>query len=491
MNEQVKLLAQVAFRSVEAGHRGEASLTGFHHANRQETKAVVLRVQTGVHIHHYQLERAWKRDIGIAEGELAGCLEIRKCSTFGDSLIVCLKNLFERPGYGPAQFLVVTHGKMRLPDERRNVQNGIALWFEPIDYGAMSNVSIPRALRRPPFFIVGAARSGTTLLQQMLDHHPDLAVPRESYFIPVISRYLAAFGNLSKPENRLALIRAISEYMKISYSYLGGKEWVPNLDREAPALAAQAGPSYGAVIDEIFSLYAKETGKTRWGDKSPMYINHLDLLLGLFPDAQFVHLIRDGRDVAASVLPLSFGPMTVTVAAETWGREVRCALEFEQKHPTQVLAVRFEDLLHSTEATLRRICAFLGHSFDPRMLEFHRDAWERMARMTHHIKVADPVDPAREGRWTRDLTATQIRVYESVAGDVLAELGYKRNVAETSPSSARMVMDHIVHWMLLFRPFTSPLGLGTRIQMFARRMLFRGRLALAVHRRPLISEHDI
>ena len=144
----------------------------------------------------------------------------------------------------------------------------------------------------PPLLILGVSRSGTTLLRVMLDRSPGIAIPDESFFVPLLAR---RHGRPVEPESFLDDLSRIATL----------RAW--GLAPEDVAARLRPQMSTGEAISAIFEAYAAKVGKPRWGDKTPMYMRHLGLLERLFPDAQYVHLIRDARDAALSFLELPEG----------------------------------------------------------------------------------------------------------------------------------------------------------------------------------------
>ena len=171
----------------------------------------------------------------------------------------------------------------------------------------------------PPLLILGVRRSGTTLLRVMLDRHSELAVPDESYFVPQLAdRHLRRVD----PDEFVDDLRRLNTLA----------EWDVPLNKVRVRLSAAM--PIGAAIATVYTVYAEEQGKRRWGDKTPMYMQNLRLLEKLFPDALFVHLIRDGRDAALSFLELPAGLVT-----ETW-MHPRTPAEFACQWRTEVAAAR-------------------------------------------------------------------------------------------------------------------------------------------------------
>ena len=202
----------------------------------------------------------------------------------------------------------------------------------------------------PPLLVLGVRRSGTTLLRVMLDRHSELAVPDESYFVPQLAdRHLRHVD----PDDFVDDLRRIDTLA----------EWDVPLDKVRARLTERM--PIGAAIATVYAVYADERGKPRWGDKTPMYMQNLRLLERLFPDALFVHLIRDGRDAALSFLSMPKGLMTETwmqprnVAgfACQWRTEVKAAQRLGRRVGAErYLEVRYEELVGDVESELRRIC---------------------------------------------------------------------------------------------------------------------------------------
>ena len=206
----------------------------------------------------------------------------------------------------------------------------------------------------PPLIVLGVRRSGTTLLRVMLDRNPALAVPDESYFVPQLAR---RHRGAVEPAAFLDDLRRLPTLV----------EW--GLSPEVVAPHLRPGMATGAAIAAVFEAYAAERGKPRWGDKTPLYMQHLPLLERLFPDALFVHLVRDGRDAALSFLSLPTGIMTegwghprdAAGFACQWATEVRAARALGARvGAARYLEIRYEGLVADPAAELRRVCDFAG-----------------------------------------------------------------------------------------------------------------------------------
>ncbi len=282
----------------------------------------------------------------------------------------------------------------------------------------------------PAPFIGGATRSGTTLLRLMLDAHPDLAIPSETHFVPaMISRCVEG------PVEAGELAAIATSHPRWGDFGLEAAEYVARVQALEPLTAAEA-------VREFYRLYADGQGKVRWGDKTPGYIRKTRPIQRVLPEARFIHMIRDGRDVALSVMPLNFGPSTVTGAAELWVKRVSLGRK-QAKAADHYAEVFYEELIEQTEPALRQVCDYLDLPFHRAMLDYHQRAGERLAekardlkkedgrtqpaeaRITSHALASEAPRADRIGRWRREMTEADVAEYERVAGELLAELGYE------------------------------------------------------------------
>ena len=182
-------------------------------------------------------------------------------------------------------------------------------------------------------------------------------------------------------------------------------------------------------VRAFFGTYAERHGATRWVDKTPANVKCVERIFATLPDAKFVHLIRDGRDVCCSVAQWwrqfhPGKPLGVAEAAEVWARWVRLGRAW-RAHP-RCCEVRYEDLVSDPEPTLRRLLAFLELDWDDAILRRESDRPQNRPELgaPHNVGVDRPVYRNAMGRWQRDLTAVDRAVIEAEAGDLLRELGY-------------------------------------------------------------------
>lgn len=284
----------------------------------------------------------------------------------------------------------------------------------------------------PAPFVVGVGRSGTTLLRLMLDAHPDLAVPPETGFVPNLID--AAREDGATPES---LSEVLENHRRWGDFGLEISELTERW-RALPALKP------GPVVRSFYELYAEKQEKPRWGDKTPGYSQHIKRISKVIPEARFIHLIRDGRDVTLSrTNTLALKPTPIAKAAGRWKRRLKRA----QRQGAEVehyLELRYEGLVSDPEGTLRQVCEFIELPWDPVMLDYHERSADRLAeldrdipamgdrlprsaesRMALHVRTTKPVDTTAIGKWRDGMSEEDLIEFETKAGDLLIELGYE------------------------------------------------------------------
>jgi hypothetical protein len=272
-----------------------------------------------------------------------------------------------------------------------------------------------------PLFVIGVHRSGTTLLRYMLSSHPRIYIPPESDFIP---RF---FGR--HPTARMNRQAATHILRTIFESYRFVREWQGPPPEPGSFVDHLPDLTPAAFLDTLYQHYAKQHGAERWGDKTPIYTSYMDLLLQIFPSAQFIHIIRDGRDVALSMIDkwgAQKGHIDLYFAAHTWQRRLRQALESASRLGSdQYMELRYEALVHDPEPYVRAMCAFVGESYVPEMTEPHRLGQRRIEPGSFHAAVREPPSPDQVSRWRREMSLSDQRICRVVAGEMLQELGYE------------------------------------------------------------------
>jgi LPS sulfotransferase NodH len=265
---------------------------------------------------------------------------------------------------------------------------------------------------------VGCPRSGTTLLQALLDSHTAIAVPPESHFIPRLQRRFGAGWSGTARARRFAA--ALFDGRRFELWGISRERVIELVDEGRPTDVAGA-------VRLLFSEWARRAGKPGYADKTPDYVRRIGVLGAQFPEARFVHLIRDGRDVALS-LAQSFdrAPQTPAQAALYWSERVRAGRAQGAALPSgRYLELRYEELVADPEATVRTLTEFLEIPYEAAMLE--RANVDRVLAgypdPSVHPHLAGPITHRRD--WRREMGAAERRRFELLAGPLLEELGYE------------------------------------------------------------------
>jgi hypothetical protein len=304
--------------------------------------------------------------------------------------------------------------------------------------GLLKSILTRNAHRRRPStelppapFIVGVARSGTTLLRLMCDAHPELSIPPEMGFMP-------ATAGLRRWRGR-ALRQAFFEIVTGMPSWEDAN--IPRAQFEQ-ALREVEPFTIAEGVRTFYRTYARRFGKTRWGDKTPSYCLYMDKIERVLPEARFIHIIRDGRDVALSLRGLWFSPGDrIEDLAHNWRSWIETARRLGKRR-RHYMEVRYEELIANAPAVLRKICDFVELTYDPRMERYYESSPARLdevksmyradgtlvitkeERLYNQRFAMLPPERSRVFRWRSEMDAEAQSRFADVAGDLLEELGY-------------------------------------------------------------------
>jgi hypothetical protein len=269
-----------------------------------------------------------------------------------------------------------------------------------------------------PFFIAGSGRSGTTLLRLILAGHSRIVIPPETWFILDLVDQFPLTSPLT-PEQVRAAIHVITECHR----------W-PDMNMSANDFADQAlalgRPTLADLINIVFRFHLERSGKPRIGDKTPPYITILPQLKAIYPGAKFIHLVRDGRDVAISFVDAHFKYRPYHGDAFEWTKAVRNGMSYRSSpFAHDIFEVRYEDLVGQPERTVHAICEFLGEAFEPSMMAFNTrlDLVPKRERGIHQ-KLGKPISADAIEVWRSKLSALECFVIEASLRKDLETLDY-------------------------------------------------------------------
>lgn len=281
-----------------------------------------------------------------------------------------------------------------------------------------------------PIFVLGCPRSGTTLLQLMLHAHPRIAIPPETRFVMTTYESRNKFGDLRDEARRRALASSIVNERQTLFYDLG-------LDaQEVLAEIVDGSPTLGSALGTVFRAYARRFDKPRWGDKRPGYYQCIPGLLRMFPDAQIVHLIRDGRDCVASLKSMPWFKQDIYAAICTWIEAIDSGRRAARQLPADAyFELRYEELVADPAGRLAELCDFLGEEYDVAMTEPCKIAASTIPeRKTWHADTRRQVMAGPSGSWQERLEPWEISLCEAAMGKRLGALGYEPSSAGRPPA---------------------------------------------------------
>ncbi len=288
-----------------------------------------------------------------------------------------------------------------------------------------------------PFFIVGASRSGTTMLRLLLNAHSRLGVPKELAYFTLAMRA----GVLEKWQDR-----AMSEaqYTAFVNGYFEKKHHIfegVDLDALKTDILSSRPTSLRTPIQRMMEAWTAREGKQRWGEKTPKNVFYTDIIHAVFPDARFIHIVRDPRAVVYSMNRFARFLDDSIVNAYNWYLSVQ---EGQQRLRDGVpdahqITIRYEDLVSDIEKSAATLCGFLGEAYEPSMLEFYRASHDHIHPASSELggvnTLTRPVSLDSLDKWKTGLQPEDIAVVEAVCGDIMTPLGYELTGERLGPLS--------------------------------------------------------
>ncbi len=278
--------------------------------------------------------------------------------------------------------------------------------------------------RNPFVFVIGCPRSGTTLMQRMLDAHPDLTVANDTHFITRAAK--RELRKVADPKFSTQLMEQVESYHR--FRRLG-------LEHEDVVQAAQGAEQYSDFVRRLYDLRGAKMGKLLSGEKTPDYCRRIPVLHQLFPQARFIHVIRDGRDTALSALQWATagkGPGRWSL----WQEDAvgTCALWWRWQAGTgwndghalgkaHYMEVKYEALVREPDVELQKVCSYLHIPYSEQMARFHEGKTIKNPGLSAKSAWLGPTPGLRD--WRRDMDAGDVAVFDAIAGKLLDKTGYK------------------------------------------------------------------
>lgn len=297
-----------------------------------------------------------------------------------------------------------------------------------------------------PVFILGNRRSGTTMLRLMLASHPNIGIPPEGGFV-VRMGWIWGRKRLAK-----------ADYPKLIREFFlenNSKDWEISFDQLERAINRRKPETFSQFADEVYRTYIrlKFPGKNRWGDKTTWYLDYLADVDRYFPNAKYIHIVRDGRGVVASFQKVKHLTSNIKSASLEWTWSVERIQQFGQSiDPGRYIETRYEDIVGNPEKELRRLCVFLNEDYSPDMLSFHKNNKNRKLEPTRHIRwkelTLSPATTERINVWKQELSNDDLLIFWTLCGETMERCKYSLIIPDTPVTkSARLGIEKDAYYI--------------------------------------------
>ena len=272
---------------------------------------------------------------------------------------------------------------------------------------------------------IGTQRSGSNLLRLMLDNHTIISAPHPPHLLKTFYPLVTYYGDVQRQKNRSVLVNDMCDWVEANPVPWEGVALNRSeiLDRTNNMVD---------IFREIYEARMQSDKARIWCCKSTFNINYVtELESDIKPF--YIYLYRDGRDVTASFKKAIVGPKHTYHLAQKWAKEQRAVRAFLSTIPTaRYFAVAYEDILDNPEGCIRRICEKLGIAYEPDMLEFYTSHESQLTADSGEMwkNVLKPVISDNFQKYRKELSSTDIALFESIAGQELELLGYRKEVQE-------------------------------------------------------------
>ncbi len=277
-------------------------------------------------------------------------------------------------------------------------------------------------------FMIGTQRSGSNLLRLMLNQIPEIAAPHPPHILKRMMPLVGKYGDLTEQDNFEQLVDDVCQLVLLNPVPWKGVELDPKI-----IIGKCRTQTLLGVFEAIYDAMAQAAGASQWCCKSLANVHFLERIEAYFKRPKYIYLYRDGRDVAVSFRKAVVGEKHFYHIAHNWAHSQKLALEHGKKIGSgRFIHLSYEALITDPESTMRRLCRCLDVVYTPSMMDFYQSDEAKRAASSGELwgNVNKPVQANNCGNYLREANKDDIRIFESIAGDVLDELGYDRHVVE-------------------------------------------------------------
>ena len=280
-----------------------------------------------------------------------------------------------------------------------------------------------------PIFMIGTQRSGSNLLRLMINQLKEISSPHPAHIFERMIPLLDNYGNLEVPQNFAQLVDDVCKLIE-----LNPVSWEDvNFDRKEIIARCGDAKSLAAVYGACYDIYAEAHNARTWCCKSLVNINYIDIIEDYFNEPKYIYLYRDGRDVALSFQKAVVGEKHIYNIAMDWTRTQEKAIKLINKiGRKRVFCVSYEKLINNTRDVAQSLCKFLGVKYTESMLDYYKTSEAKNAANSSKLwqNVTSPIMENNSGKYKSQMSEDDLRIFESIAGNVLDKLGYKRELVQ-------------------------------------------------------------
>ena len=338
-----------------------------------------------------------------------------------------------------------------------------------------------------PICIVGSVHTGTSLLRNVLDRHPDLfMIFGESHFFQNLVRIQRTYADLQNEttlQDFVDFVLKLAKFGDIKATYKRHEFTIVDLGlsrEEFQALVEHAGRAVSAhpecphvnAFKATMTRFTHLCGKTRWGEKTPVHVYFIDSIVATMPDVRIIELVRDPRAILASRKARSTDQWRTARAASgaimnepavfdpildsyNWRSAIRAGTHAKRKYPGSVLRVRYEDLVQEPSRIIEEICRFIGTWFDPQMLQV---GWVNNTTTIAKSQISPGIGKSAIEKWRASLSAGEIGIVQVILRKEMTLLGYQsvqvgiRGLCEVPVILCRSVISMLSYLRRLIAP---------------------------------------
>lgn len=287
-----------------------------------------------------------------------------------------------------------------------------------------------------PLFIIGSPRSGTSLLRLILTSHSQVLIPPECGFIIWLQN---KYADWTASHNSDAV--RIASFVEDLFASKKFDTWMLSKAVIKDQIAFYQPANFGELCAVVYVAFGVNTGKkfSVWGDKNNFYLNHMPELRSLYEGARFIHIVRDGRDVACSYREVMaansnspYAPNLETdiarIATE-WSNNVTKVDLFMSTLPSDAaLTIKYEDLVVAPKKIAIVMCDWIGIPFEEKMLNFYQQnlskKLEPKLTLDWKKRTLEPISADTVGRYASLLSNKDQKDFIAVGTAALKRFAY-------------------------------------------------------------------